>query len=163
MEDEFVDIIGYEGLYEINRNGEIIGSRYKKKLKGEIDLDGYKRFNLSKDKKRNHIKLHRLLAIQFIPNPDNLPCVDHIDRDRLNNNLSNLRWCDYETNTRNSKNVINRQGCIQIRKLCGKDYFVARFQKDYNKEITKSSYNINEVEEWLIEMRNEYARNEIYV
>ena len=162
METEFVDIIGYEGLYQINRLGEIIGSRYNKILKGEMDMDGYKRFNLYKNKKPKHFKLHKLLAIQFIPNPDNLPLIDHIDKDRTNNNLENLRWCDYETNTRNSRTTINRQGCIQIRKLCEKDYFVARFQRDYKKEISKCSYDRSEVEEWLEQMRIKYPRNEVY-
>ena len=163
MEDEFVDIIGYEGLYQINRNGEIISLMSNKILKGKYDY-GYKRFALSKDKKRKYLTLHRLLAIQFIPNPDNLPEIDHMDRNKLNNDLSNLRWCDCQTNIRNRNCVINQRGTIGIKRITEMgEYYEAQFYIDYGKKKRKCSYDKNELEEWLIEMRNEYARNEIYV
>jgi hypothetical protein len=51
--------------------------------------------------KNNKCSIHRLLAIQYIPNPDNLPEVDHIDRNKQNNDLSNLRWVTHATNCNN--------------------------------------------------------------
>jgi hypothetical protein len=166
MEDEFVDIIGYEGLYQINRLGEIINILSDKKMKDCIGTYGYKQCSLTKDKIRKCRQIHRLLAIQFIPNPNNFPQIDHIDKNKLNNNLENLRWCDCKTNSRNRTTTINRKGCINIKRITEKgEYYEARFRKDYGKsgEIRRQSYNKNELEEWLIEMRNEYARNEIYV
>jgi len=53
---------------------------------------GYLRVKLSNRKKRNHFKVHRLVALAFIPNPEKLPTVDHEDRDRANNHGDNLKW-----------------------------------------------------------------------
>lgn len=66
----------------------------KKLLKTKPGKDGYARCNLGKNKKR----VHRLVAMAFIPNPDNLPVVDHIDGDKLNNNVENLRWVTQQEN-----------------------------------------------------------------
>tara|TARA_R110000824_G_scaffold398008_1_gene601407 strand:- start:673 stop:1149 length:477 start_codon:yes stop_codon:yes gene_type:complete len=101
-------IEGYEGLYKIYQNGDV--ERYYKNgntliKKTGFDGGSYKFVCLSKnDKKKNH-SIHRLLAIYFIDNPNNNPCVDHIDRNNQNNSLENLRWCSYSINNRNRKNM----------------------------------------------------------
>ena len=59
-----------------------------------------------------HRPLHRIIAELFIPNPYNLPCIDHIDGNRLNNIVSNLRWCTYKIN---NNNPITRQRYIESR------------------------------------------------
>ena len=162
-ENEFVDIIGFEGLYQINRNGDIRSLKRNKLMKFNID-NGYYRICLTKDKIEKKYNLHRLLAIQFIPNPDNLPEIDHIDRNSLNNNLVNLRWCDRTTNVRNKIDVINREGFISTLKITKKGtYQRATFPYDYKKRFYKCSYDKNELEEWLREMKNLYPRSEIYV
>ena len=103
------------------------------------------------------------MAIQFIPNPNNLSQIDHIDRNRLNNNLSNLRWCDYEMNSRNGTLAINRQGHICVVRITNKgEYYQAGFNINYGETKYKCSYNRNELEEWLIEQQNLYPRNEVY-
>lgn len=108
MED-FVDIKNYEGLYKINKNGDVICSKNNKLLKTHYDNDGYKICCLSQQSK----KIHRLLAIQFIPNEDPLKTeIDHIDRNRSNNDLANLRWTNRSDQMRNRY----RKGCITIHK-----------------------------------------------
>ena len=70
-------------------------------LAGSINLDGYLEVELCKDSKPKKFLIHRLIALQFIEKPDNLDFVDHIDRDRSNNNLDNLRWVTRSQNCRN--------------------------------------------------------------
>ena len=87
-------IKGYEN-YSIHEDGRVIRT-YKngkiKELKTFINNKGYKIIPLCKNGKRKNFLLHRLLAIHFIPNPQNKLTVDHENRDPLDNSLSNLRW-----------------------------------------------------------------------
>lgn len=94
-EEEWKQIDWIEGAddYYISSLGRF--KRGKKLRKQSTDLDGYKRCNIGKNKYR----VHRLVAMAFIPNPDNLPIIDHIDGNKTNNNKENLRWVDYSTNT----------------------------------------------------------------
>lgn len=89
------DIKGYEGLYCIDRNGNIYTTTRKGTNQVTIsqhdDRRGYLSVQLFKNGVGTRFKVHRLVAETFIPNPENKPTVDHIDRDRTNNNISNLR------------------------------------------------------------------------
>jgi len=69
--------------------------------------DGYLKVSLFRDGKQNYFSIHRLLAIHFIPNSENKPCVDHKDGIRTNNKLCNLRWV---TNRENDRNRVNAKG-----------------------------------------------------
>ena len=62
----------------------------------------YKMIGLNKDKKQTPHSIHRLLAIHFIPNPDNKPQVNHIDGDKFNNDLSNLKWVTCSENLKHA-------------------------------------------------------------
>ena len=106
-EETFVDIKGYDGRYKIGNKGTIIGlsrskdNRYNNKqwiLKQYENKNGYMYVTLQKDKKRKTIKVHRLVAEHFIENPNNYPCVNHIDSNRKNNDVSNLEWVTHKQN-----------------------------------------------------------------
>ena len=93
------EISGYEGLYEIDENGTIYNMKKNTTLKHHFNETGYHRITLCKDGSHKDYRIHRLVAMMFIDNPKELPQVDHIDEDKDNNNVSNLRWC---TNKENS-------------------------------------------------------------
>ena len=98
---EFEDIKDFEGLYKINKNGDIYSCRYKKIMSPMTSKDGYMYVHLSNNCKRFKCFIHRRLALQWIDNLDNLSEVDHIDRNKINNSLDNLRWVSKHTNRRN--------------------------------------------------------------
>lgn len=87
--------------YIIHKDGRIWSNIKNKYLTPHSDKKGYLRVDLLINGKRKTSLLHRLLAMKFIPNPDNKPCIDHIDGNPSNNNLSNLRWCTYKENNNN--------------------------------------------------------------
>lgn len=93
MIEEWRPIEGYEGLYEVSNTGFVRRVSDLMVLKFS-DLKGYCRVRLRKDGKRKMYLVHRLVAQAFIPNPLNLPQVNHIDENKKNNNIDNLEWCD---------------------------------------------------------------------
>ena len=106
MEDptEFQFIKGYENLYKINRNGDVWSCIYQKVMKPQLCHNGYLWVSLRKEKVSHKGRIHRLLGLEYIENPNNLPQIDHIDRNKLNNALDNLRWVTHTDNMRNKAN-----------------------------------------------------------
>ena len=97
--------IGYEG-YEVSNLGRVKSYKYDK-INGKImkpykNTKGYLQIDLQIDgrkrENRVHLSVHRLVAIAFIPNPDNLPQVNHKDEDKTNNCVDNLEWCTNDYN-----------------------------------------------------------------
>jgi hypothetical protein len=105
---------GYERNYRIYIDGEIWSVRSEKFLKQEISK-GYKRVTLSINGKTKRFQVHRLVAMYFIENKLNRPCVNHIDGDKQNNNFNNLEWCTHSENENHSYNVLGKIN--PIRKL----------------------------------------------
>jgi len=95
------DVKGYEGLYGVTDDGNVYSFVRDRFLKSNKQF-GYPMVALSKKDDGSILhRVHRLMAEAYIPNPKNLPCVDHIDRNRSNNNLINLRWASHEQNAAN--------------------------------------------------------------
>jgi hypothetical protein len=104
------DLKDYEEGYEISNLGRlrsktrIIDYTWKKAVRVSKILSnrknkcGYLYTVLSINKKRKTLTIHRMVATTFIPNPNNYPCVNHIDGNKLNNCVSNLEWCDSSQN-----------------------------------------------------------------
>ena len=105
------DIIGFEGVYELSDSGVIrskdrmcVDSKGRKRfrkgqvLNPDIASNGYYRVTLAKDGKKVQKYLHRLVAEYFIPNPDNLPQVNHKDGNKLNCSINNLEWVSVKDN-----------------------------------------------------------------
>ena len=93
------DAVGYEGLYEVSNLGRIKslidnhGNSREKIIKPIKNTNGYFIVNLSKDKKKHQIKLHRIIALTFIENPNDFPYINHKDENKTNNRVENLEWC----------------------------------------------------------------------
>ena len=91
--------------YYINIYGDIF--RNNKKIKPWISKQGYKCISLWVKNKQHNRSIHRLLGLTFIPNPKQSLQIDHIDRNKLNNDLSNLRWCCPRENCINKEYIYN--------------------------------------------------------
>lgn len=98
------DIKGYEGLYSINEDGGVWSYRTQKFLTPRPDKDGYLRVGLTKDRHQRTFFIHRLLAETFIPNPNNLPLVNHKNEIKTDNRLENLEWATQWYNLEYSRN-----------------------------------------------------------
>ena len=96
-------IKGWEDKYTISINGDVYSIRSNKFLKPRLSLDGYERVCLCNGSIKREYRVHRLVAETFIDNPNNLPQVNHIDGNKLNNYLSNLEWCTPEYNIQHGK------------------------------------------------------------
>ena len=95
--ETFVKIEGFEN-YEVSNLGKVRNIKSGRVLKTSLNNNGYLRLFLCKNNKRKHLYLHRIIANAFIDNPDEKPCVNHIDENKLNNDLSNLEWCTAREN-----------------------------------------------------------------
>ena len=89
--------------YEIDTEGNVYNIITKKVLKGSIGENGYKYYRLSKNGQKKMFYAHRLVAETYLSNPDNLPVVNHLDGNKLNNNVNNLEWTTYSENTKHWK------------------------------------------------------------
>lgn len=104
MEEIWKDIVGYEGLYQVSNLGNVKSLNYsgrkgvEKVLTPKKNSYGRLWVILHKHGKGKPMQIHRLVAMMFIPNPDNLPQINHKDENPQNNNLENLEWCTLHYN-----------------------------------------------------------------
>lgn len=108
IEEVWKPIKGYEDKYLVSNLGNIVANNFQghgrqKQKTPTLNKEGYFCIMLWKNSKPKLFRVHRLVADAFIPNPDNKPQVDHINTDRLDNRVENLRWV---TNFENSRNEI---------------------------------------------------------
>lgn len=94
--------------YDISTNGEVTNKLTGRKLKWDTST-GYAAVTLSKNSNKKRFLVHRLVAITHTPNPENKPCVNHLDGDKLNNHVSNLQWCTYSENERHSFDALGKK------------------------------------------------------
>ena len=150
---EWKPIKDFDG-YFINKAGLVKSIRSFKGtkeiiLKGSINTQGYRTINMRKDGKTYIKTLHRLLMETYVPNTNNLPCINHIDGNILNNSLDNLEWCTYGHNEKEAYRLGLKQSRIKAKKVAKltKDLKIVRIYESLN-SVKKDNYspgNIGEV------------------
>lgn len=183
IQDEvWKDIEGYEGLYQVStcgnikslpkvrRNGTGTYIQKERLLKPSNTSTGYKKVELCKDGKRKSFKVHRLVAIAFIPNPDNKPEVNHIDGNKINNNIDNLEWVTssensvhaYETGLNSNKKDLDEKEIIYM--YCELNMTMQEIAKHFNVPIKsiKRRLEDNEIRiKTLSEQKNTFHLDEL--
>ena len=84
--------------YTINEFGVLTNTTNGKIVKWSKSKKGYLKCSIIVNNKQKELKLHRILALSFLENPNNYPCINHIDGNKLNNSLENLEWCTFSHN-----------------------------------------------------------------
>lgn len=141
--ESWKDIDGYEGLYQISNLGMVRsfskGDSVKYK-KPQNRSDGYYQVRLYQNWKGQNKKIHRLVALAFIENPNGYKCVNHIDGDKQNNSVENLEWCDHSYNNLHACQTGLRK------KYLGGDNWEAKqvVQKNLEGEVVKTWGSIRE-------------------
>ena len=183
MIEEWRPIVGYEGLYEVSSYGRVrsldkyVKSKSKsyrlhkgKVLISEKNTRGYLSVVLSYNGKHKAITVHRLVAQAFIPNPNNLPEINHKDEDKTNNNVENLEWCDHKYNVNyGTRNIRAKETAIKngywtglSRKESMKKYYqenkdkIKEYRKEYSHKYNQKYYQENK--DRICEWKKEYYR-----
>lgn len=152
MEDEqWKPVVGFEGLYEVSSHGRVrsldkpvsgpngrLSIRKGQIVKGCYSHGKYLQVNLYKDRKNNTQKIHRLVAIAFLSNPENYEQVNHKDFDRENNNLDNLEWCSARQNKDYSINAGRQLKGTDVHSVKLTDEDILEIRRIYAETRTKS-------------------------
>ena len=117
MEEIWKDIEGYEEHYKVSNLGNVFSIKSNIILKPRLKVNGYYDVALCKNSKYKHIRVHKLVAINFIPNPDNFSDVHHEDEDKSNNKVTNLKWIDEGKHNKLHKASLTDAQVLEIRQL----------------------------------------------
>lgn len=171
MEEIWKPIKGYEGYYEVSNLGRVrrldrydYGCGYARFYKGGIlkslcGSNGYLHVMLCRDGTRLTKSVHRLVATTFIPNPENLPQVNHKDEDKSNNTVTNLEWCsskynmNYGTKNRRCNDTKIKRGLVDSDTVGSTPEESKKLYNEKHKEVISSKQhqyyidNIDKVKE----------------
>ena len=150
MNDEneiWKDVKGYEGLYKVSNKGRVYSISTNRYMIPQLTNSDYYYINLTKDKETKKITIHRLVAFMFVhnPNPEKFKIVNHKDENKLNNNASNLEWCDYQYNNTYG----NRLEKAKIAYKNFRNNMTEEEKLAYNKKISDGMRNMSEEEKCL--------------
>ncbi len=136
--------------YEISNLSNVRNKTTNKILKKTLTTTGYYEVKLN----GKHYKIHKLIGKYFIPNPDNKKIIDHIDNNKLNNDVNNLRWCSM---SENCKNKIKKNGCST--KYTGVSKYRNKFECYVWDNYKKHRIGYFDTEEEAFNKRKEYIEN----
>ena len=156
------DVVGFNGKYRVSDSGEVMS--FARSNSGKIlkpvksKTTGYLHINLGRNYRTT---VHRLVAEAFIPNPDNLPCVNHKDENKLNNNVDNLEWASYQYNLAYS-DVWNRAKVTRGDTSGCRNSFYGKHHTDATKELcgkaTRGKVYVNDGEREFAISKNDLQK-----
>lgn len=127
--EEWKDVVGFEGLYQVSSFGRVKKSNGRE-LSQRKDKDGYLIVTLFKEKIRSDCKVHRLVGMAFIENPNNYLVINHKDENPSNNHVENLEWCTVKYNcnygNRNKKLSESQKKCSHEHVKGEKNFFYGK-------------------------------------
>ena len=138
------DIDGYEGLYQISNLGNVKSltnrSNHKEEKILKLNTNGkYYLVNLCKNTKRKTLLIHRLVAKAFVDNPNNLPQINHINGNKLDNRAVNLEWCTCRTNI-----IHSIKNGLKVTKKGKENPMYGRKNENANRSVRVSKYDMND-------------------
>lgn len=151
VEEVYMDVLGFEGLYKVSNYGNVLGLKKGKILKPDTDKDGYKIITLSKRPLQKKFKVHRLVYYTFVPDGERDKQINHLDKDKANNKLSNL-----ETVTLRENNTHR----FADKKTSSKYRGVTRDER-YN--VWRAQIQVNKVKKHLGQFKTEEEAYEAYL
>lgn len=156
--EEWKFIEGYEGLYEVSNLGQVKNYHNNLVLKPDVQKNGYLRVVLYKDKVRKRYLLHRLVASTFIPRDDYDELhIDHINRVKTDNSVSNLRWVTHQENQFNksiaSNNTSGHTGIYHDKRY---NRYIVRLGLDNQKVYGGSFINLEDAIKRCDELKEQY-------
>lgn len=146
--EEWKDIKGYEGLYQVSNLGRVkrLKGKYMKSeriLKQVNAYNGYIVVCLCKHNKHKNFKVHRLVAEAFIPNPENKPTVNHIDEDKTNNVVSNLEWATMKEQNNHGTRTQRTSKKVKAIDIATGEYNEYNSQSECARQLGLKAPNIN--------------------
>ena len=159
MFEAWKDVEGYEGLYKVSNLGNVMSLRYRrghfsKTLIPKCNSCGRLWVELSRDGVTKPMQIHRLVAIAFLPNPENYPEINHKDENPQNNRVDNLEWCTRQYNVnyyfdRRRNDSIKRNGKLKESPIIQKTLdgeFVRMWDnsRQIKKELNLSDWSVSE-------------------
>tara|TARA_R110001583_G_scaffold7231_1_gene36087 strand:- start:784 stop:1251 length:468 start_codon:yes stop_codon:yes gene_type:complete len=150
-----MEIEGYNN-YLIFEDGKVYNQKFKRYLRPAVNGIGYLHVILYQDRKRKTAMIHRLIGTYYIPNPENKPYIDHINRNRTDNRIENLRWSTHSENQQNTG--VSKNNKVGIKNIC---YNKSKDRYQYQKKINKVSHQkyFKTLEE-CIQYKTEYENNQ---
>ena len=152
------NIDGYPNYY-ISKDGIVINIKTNRQLKYQLDKNGYFRVNLYNKENQTKQSVHRLVALAYLENNNDLPQVNHKDGNKQNNNVENLEWCSAKENVNhafrtglkksvgachigelNTKNKLKESDVLQIRKRKKQNEKIKDVFQDYKTKITYKGF-----------------------
>lgn len=165
--EEWRPVVGFESEYEVSNRGRVRSTVYqsarngihrKRLLKQKVNSTGYMQVYLRAPGRFVSRRVHRLVAEAFIPNPGNLPVVDHIDFNRTNNDIGNLQWLTYGENTRRARHRMH--GRRPTKTNSGEPYIHKRPYGTYELTISKRYIGTFKSIDDAVEKRDEILAQE---